>query len=191
MPLPTLSRRRLLASGLGGAVLVCGGGLSWLTLGYRLPEGEVAIGLSVKELCVVRALVEAMLPAESDLPSGLELGVHVRIDEEVWAGPDAVRADLSAALQLLEHLPPLFGHPGRLTSLSPARRLAFLEQALRHGPQPVVQAVVALKQMVHLFFYVHPRTWAAIGYDGPWVPEARPPASSRAYAELLAARRAG
>jgi hypothetical protein len=182
----------MLALGGGGAALLgCGGALSWLTVGYALPPGDAPIGLSVKELAIVRAIVEAVLPEDGDLPSGLSLGVHQRIDEEVWSAPDDVRADLSAAIQLLEVLPPLYGFPGRLSRLRPDQRVAYLEALLRAGPTPIVQAVTALKQMCHLFAYVHDRTWAAIGYDGPWVSIPRPPPSSVRYAELLtAARRA-
>lgn len=183
------TRRRMLTFGVGGAALLaCGGGLSWLTLGYRLAPGDAAIGLSVKELAIVRAIVEALLPADGDLPSGITLGVHQRIDEEVWSAPDAVRADLSAAIQLLEVLPPVFGHAGRLTRLRPEQRAAALAAMMTQGPTPVVQAATALKQMCHLFAYVHEATWPAIGYDGPWVAVARPPPSSVRYAELLAAR---
>ncbi len=185
-----ISRRRVLAFGVGGAaLLLCGGGLSWLRLGYSLPVGDVAIALSVKQLAVVRAVVEALLPATQDLPSGVELGVHQRIDEELWAAPDEVRADLALALELIEHLPPVHGFSGRLTRLSVAQREAFLLGCLRSELTPVVQAVVALKQMSHLFYYCEDHTWSAIGYDGPWVQQPRPPASAVRYAELLASRR--
>jgi hypothetical protein len=185
-----LSRRRLLAFGAGGAALLgCGGALSWLTVGYSLPPGDVAVGLSVKELAIVRAIVEALLPEDGDLPSGLSLGVHQRVDEEVWSAPDDVRSDLRAAIQLLEVLPPLYGFPGRLTRLRPDQRLACLQALRTAGWTPIVQAVTALQQMCHLFAYVQPGSWPAIGYDGPWVGVERPPPSSVRYAEVLAAAR--
>jgi hypothetical protein len=184
------TRRRLLAFGVAGtAALTCGGGLGWLTLGYDLDAGDVPIALSTKELAVVRAIVDALLPADGDLPSGLSLGVHQRIDEEVWAADDALRADLAASLHLLEHGPVLLGFPGRLTGLSAEQRLDVLERALRSGPTPVVQAVLGLKQMCHLFYFTHPATWDAIGYDGPWISPAKPPPSAVAYQRLLAAAR--
>ena len=184
-----LTRRRLLAFGLGGtAALACGGALSWFTLGYAVGPGDAPIGLSRKELAIVRAIVEALLPADGDLPDGLSLGVHQRIDEEVWSAGDVLRGDLKSAIVALEHLPPLFGWPHRLTRLAPADRLAFLERALRASPTPVVQAATALKQMCALFYWGRPETWGAIGYDGPWVPQRLPPSSVR-YAELLQSAR--
>jgi hypothetical protein len=182
--------RRAALIGLGGAaVLGCGGALSWLTLGYHLAPGDVPIGLDAKHLAIVRAIVETLAPADGDLPSGVSLGVHQRIDEELWSVPDEVREDLRAAIALIEHLPPLFGSWGRFTRLPRAEREAYYERLLQAGPRPVVQAAVALKQMCTFFYYNCPETWAAIGYDGPWVQTAKPPASSERYAELLAAAR--
>ncbi|MFL5345709.1 MAG: hypothetical protein ACJ8AT_13015 [Hyalangium sp.] len=97
-----MTRRRLLATGLGGGVLLLvGSGLRWFASGYQLLPGEAALGLSVKELCVVRSLVEEMFfPASGALPSGMALGVHQRVDEEVWSQPQAMREDLQSAIQL-------------------------------------------------------------------------------------------
>jgi len=180
-----MTRRRLLAAGLGGgSLLLVGSGLRWFTSGYQLQAGEVALGLSVKELCVVRALVEVFFPASGALPSGVALGVHQRIDEEVWAQPQPLREDLQAAIQLLEHGPLLVGFPGRLSSLDGPEREKAFERMLASDQDVVVQAAVALKQMAHLFYYGHPDTWKAIGYDGPWVPQPLPSESSARYQSL-------
>lgn len=187
-----VSRRRLFAFGLGGtALLACGGGLSWLTVGYRIGDDDVPIAMSVKEMAIVRAIVDALLPADGDLPSGLQLGVHQRIDEELWSMPAHLRDDLKSAIQLLEHLPPAFGFAGRLTRLSPEQREAALLAFLRAKPTPVVQAATALKQMCQLFYFARDEAWPGIGYDGPWVKTPRPPPSSVRYAELVAAARGG
>lgn len=185
-----LTRRRLLAFGLGGtALLGAGAGLRWFSSGYRLPPGQTALALSDKELVVVRAWVEAVLPPVDGVPGGLELEIHQRIDEELWAQPDEVRSDLSAAIQLIEHAPPFFGAFGRFSSLSIERRAELAGRMLVAGPAVMVQAAVALKQMTHLYYAAHPAVWKRIGYDGPWMPEPRPPASHTRYVELLAARR--
>jgi hypothetical protein len=55
----------------------------------------------------------------------------------------------------------------------------------------LAQVSGAFKQMVLLLYYADPRVWPAIGYDGPWVKEAKPPASAVAYARLVEAARAG
>jgi hypothetical protein len=181
-----MTRRRLLAAGLGGgSLLLVGTGLRWFTSGYQLRAGEVALGLSVKELCVVRALVEMFFPALGALPSGVALGVHQRIDEEVWSQSQSVREDLQAALQLIEHGPPLFGFAGRMSSLDVSDREKAFQRMLASDQDVVVQAAVAFKQMAHLFYYGHPDTWKAIGYDGPWMPRPLPPESSARYQSLV------
>lgn len=186
-----MTRRRLLTAGLGGgALLLAGSGLRWFSSGYALLAGEAAVGLSIKELCVVRSLVEMFFPASGALPSGVALGVHQRIDEEVWAQPPAMREDLRDALQLIEHAPPLFGLPGRMSGLDVAGRERAFQRLLDSDRDVVVQAAVALKQMAHLFYYGRPEVWKAIGYDGPWVAQPVPPASSVRYQELLRARAA-
>ena len=137
----------------------------------------------------MRAIVEALLPEDGDLPSGVALGVHQRIDEEVWAAPDALRADLKAGIALIEHTPPLFGFWGRFSRLSRDRREACFATLLARGPRPLRSAAVGLKQLCSLFYYARPETWGAIGYDGPWVDTPRPPASAIRYQALLQAAR--
>jgi hypothetical protein len=181
-----LSRRRMLLTAAAGisATAVVGGG-AWVSVGYVLRPGEAAIGLSVKQLVVARAIVEALVPADGDLPGGVELGVHQRIDEEVWSASDVLAADLRAAIELLEHLPVLYGFAGRLSSLAVDQRIACLEAYLRSSATPIVQAAQALKQLCMVFYFTRSGTWQAIGYDGPWVKEPVPPASSLHYAALL------
>ena len=66
-----MTRRRLLAAGLGGgALLLVGSGLRWFTSGYQLLPGEVCVGLSVKELCVVRSLGPARNVFAAPHPGG-------------------------------------------------------------------------------------------------------------------------
>jgi gluconate 2-dehydrogenase subunit 3-like protein len=184
-----LTRRRVLSFGLGGAVLLaCGGALGSLSTGYALAPGDAAIGLTVQQLAIVRALVEALFPADGDLPAGLDLGLHQRIDREVWASSDVLRSDLRSAVSLLEYAPLLYGFGHRFTRLDPPAREAAVRALLDRGPKPVVQAVVALKQLCSLLYYAHPSTWPAVGYDGPWVPE-KPPESTLRYEQLLEAAR--
>lgn len=185
------TRRRVLAFGVGGAAALLGGAsLSWLTRGYFVTPGDIPIALSIKELFVVRALVDACHPGESDLPGGLSLGVHQRIDEEIWSQSEAMRSDLKASIQLLEHAPPLFGFAGRFSALAPAQRQGTLERIAKDGPQVLVQAITGLRQLAAIFYYGHEKTWSALGYDGPWQKKPQPPSSSQRYAQLLAQRRA-
>jgi hypothetical protein len=182
------TRRRLLKYGLGGAgLLAVGSAAGTFTLGYRLHKGEVAIGLSKKEMCVVRALVQTLLPGEDGLPSGIEVGVVQRIDEEIWSQSAEIADDLRAALHLLEHAAPAFGGFFRFSKLSREKRVQVFDRFLKSSVDVVAQAAYAFKQMAHLFYYGHEKVWPLIGYDGPWMPVAKPPASSLAYQERLAA----
>jgi hypothetical protein len=183
-----LNRRRLLQIGLlGGVALAAAGTLSWVRFGYALQPGDRPVALSTKEWCVVRAMVEALLPADGDLPPGVDLGVVQRIDEEVWSAPPGVDKDLKAALQLMEHAPPLLGFAGRFSSLSPEARRACFDRMLRSRWNLLVQTAVAYKQMAHLFYYAHPATWPVMGYEGPWIGEEKPPPSAIAYRRALEA----
>lgn len=184
------SRRQLIQLGIGGAaVLALGGGLfRWLGSGYALGPGEVAIGLSVKQLCVARALVEALVPGGDGMPSGRELRLQQRVDEQIWAADDGMAGDLRAALELIEHAPPLFGHFGRFTSLGLEARQEVFDQMLRSRRDLFVQVALAFKQLIQLCYFADERVWPAIGYDGPWITEAKPPASALAYAKLFADR---
>lgn len=181
--------RRTLLFGLGGAlVLGCAGAAGRLSTGYALPASDVPIGLTARELAIVRSIVEALCPGDDELPSGLSVGVHQRIDEEVWSMPPDLADDVRSAISALELIPVArFG--SRLSRLSVEHRLEAFEWMLARAPRVVGQAAGALKQMCGLFWYTRDETWAAIGYDGPWVKTPKPPPSSLAYVALLAERR--
>jgi Gluconate 2-dehydrogenase subunit 3 len=185
-----LSRRRFVQLGIGGTVILssCGALLAWSTSGYAFRPGEVALALSPKELAVARAVVETLLPGGDGLPSGVELGIPQRIDEQVWAAAPESAGDLEAALQLLEHVPPLFGHYHRFTALDPESRQDVYAKLLKSRRDLLAAVAVALKQMAELLYFGHEAVWPAIGYDGPWIKQRKPPESALAYARLLRER---
>lgn len=191
--MPVLTRRRLIQTGIAGGALLAVGGtvLGWATLGYQLEPGEVAIALSVKEFCVVRALVDTIVPGSGKLKPGVQLGVPQRIDEEVWAADDGMRSDIKNMLQFIEHIPPLYGHFGRFSSLDQSAREKVLHSLMTSSLTVFVQAATAVKEIVYLFYYSHDETWTALSYPGPLVDYKSPPASAIEYQHLLAARKAG
>jgi hypothetical protein len=188
-----VGRRTVLRLGFAGATaLALGGGLaSWVTAGYAslLEPNDTPIALSVKEFAVVRALVDALFPGEDGFPSGLAIGLPQRVDEEIWAANDFTRGALKDGIQVLEHLPPLHGHPHRFTALDREARVAVFAKLLASRTNTIRQIAVALKQMTHLFYYANEKVWPSIHYDGPFVKEPKPPASAIAYADLLKSRR--
>jgi hypothetical protein len=179
------SRRRFLTLSVGGAaaVAVGGGVLRWFAGGYaaQLAGTDAPVALSTKEFAVVRAFVDALLPAAEGFPSGVALGVHQRIDEELWSADARTRDDMKNGLQLFEHAPVLHGFAGRFTALSPDARTAYVYVTLEAKPGALQQVAFALKEMAYLFYYVAPETWRRVGYDGPWVRVNRPPDSQAAY----------
>ncbi len=187
---PSPGRRRLLKLGAGAAVVaaVGGGALRWFRFGYAplLSPAEHPLALSVKEFAVAKAVVEAVTPAEDGLPSGLALGLPQRVDEQVWGAPEGLRDDLQNGLQLLEHGTLLFGYRSRFTALPPAARRACLEAMMGGSNELLRQVAQGLKELVHLLYYSQPQVWAAIGYEGPYVANAVPPASALAYRATLA-----
>lgn len=184
------TRRQVLAGIVGTGVFVgAASGLSWFKLGYELRQGEVPIALTRKEFVVVRTLVEALLPGDGDLPSGVDLGVPQRLDHEVWAAPEAVASDLKASLLLLEHAAPWFGYAGRFSSLPLGARQRILREMLAADTDVFVQTVMAWKQMAHLFYYADEALWPSIGYQGPWIDTPRPPPTATTYEALLAEAR--
>ena len=185
-------RRQLLKFGLGGAVLAAAGGgtLRWFGGGYalQLTADDKPLALTAKEFAVGKAFVESVFPAEAGFPAGTALGVHQRIDEELWSTTAGTRDDMKNGLQLFEHATLLHGFGSRFTALTPAQRLAYVNALLSGGPGPLQQVALALKEMAYLFYYTRPATWKTIGYDGPFMPVAKPPDSHAAYAAALAER---
>jgi hypothetical protein len=173
------TRRTVLLGGFGAGVFAAtASAWAWLSVGYALPADTIAIALSEKELAVARALAAALVPDE------LARAVPQRLDEEVWAAATHIQEDLKGALFVLEHGPLLVGFHSRLTHLDVEERRACLRAMLTSDRPVLVQAAVALKQMIQLFAYAQPEAWAAIGYEGPRVARV-PPESARAYAALV------
>jgi hypothetical protein len=120
--------------------------------------------LTDKEYAITRAAAEALLvgvPVEAKVVAG-------RIDHELAAAGDPMRADFKTVLGLIEHLTPLGGHVHRFTKLKPADRLSYLNGwghsrfALRRA------AFYALKGFITYFAYVEPATRGITRFAGPW-----------------------
>ncbi len=66
-------------------------------------------------------------------------------------------------------------------------KLLLVEVYASQHPQ-VHCLALAFKQLIQICYFADERVWPAIGYDGPWITEAKPPASALAYAKLFADR---
>ncbi len=185
---PTITRRRFVRLGLGGALLLgVGGTLAYQTSGYALPDAVLARleALSAKEYLVVSAAASRILRRDADdLPAPEQLEIGCAIDHFV-AGMDAAnRRDLLRLVHALEHVLPLSaGVLSRFSRASGEEQDLVLE-SMESSATPLLRgAFVALKSLCALSYFSDPRTWDAIGYDGPlvarpgegWGPAARRP----------------
>lgn len=173
------SRRRLLqVSGVGGlalaggsALLMWGGGEHYRRL---LPAGVTPVVLSEKELAVLFALVDRLLPASPGFVGAREARVAERLDRELSFHPRTMQRDVKAAVMLVEHGGLLHLGGTRFTRLAPADQDLRLEE-MTHGRDLERQALGALRVMAMFFYYCDERTWGAIHYDGPLVRIPSPP----------------
>lgn len=161
-----LTRRALLRTGFGGALL--------LSFGALLPSGCARYSpitrplkfLSRKEFAVVtQAAVRILgLPDER----GDEIGGF--IDALLAGFPPTTQNQARLMLRVLEHGTHLFDlKPKRFTRLSPDEQDAYLRGWMESslGARRIVFR--ALKALAALGYYAQPSAWEAIGYDGPWI----------------------
>ncbi|MDQ3033898.1 MAG: gluconate 2-dehydrogenase subunit 3 family protein [Myxococcota bacterium] len=189
----TFSRRRWLRVGIGGSIaLGVGGALAWNVSGYSVPARIASrlVALSPKEYLVVEAAASSILRRDADdLPTPEELDVALAIDDLVAQLDPANRADLRRLLHLLEHaLPMLGGHVTRFTRLDQEGRDDVLRAMSESGTLLLRGGFSALKSLCAMAYFSSPRTWGAIGYDGPLVDR---PAEGWVAASQLGRRRGG
>ena len=152
-------------------------------LDLRRRSGTVSgapIALSERRYFVLCSLIEAMYPAGQKQPAGLEIGVAQRIDRELHFLDAHTLSQVELALDVLEYGGIFAGHIGRFSHLKAPRRLDVLQNMFKHRWTSYRQVVTALTQLVKGMYYADRRSWAGIGYDGPFMP-ALVPESIAAY----------
>lgn len=173
-----LTRRVLLRRSLQAA-----GALALLPAAACAPagSGDAAPGLqalAASELAILEAVADTFVPSGGAFAIGArEVDLARRIDAVAASqGPDVVRG-LRGALWLVELASPLLlGRLTRFSKLSAADRTACV-RALAGSRLVVARDVFAgLKQLCLFSFYTHDASWAATGYDGPWVGRPAAPA---------------
>lgn len=190
-----LSRRQAMGLGVAG---VAGALLVRRACFYdlELPDEWAPAVLADWEVAVLVAAAGALVP---DVPAELSMrgasadGLFVarRVDGFLQGLPDAMLMEIHAMFGLIEHGTILGGYVARFTRLSPAERLDFL-QKLKNLGSKFAQAAVGMRDLCLLGWYANPRTWAALGYDGPLLERPAPrPVAARGhcgpYDRLLAA----
>ena len=166
-----LARSVWLSTALGAGALACGREEA----GYEtlVPAGETPAQLPLREYAVLRAVTDRIVPAGDAQPGALALGVPARIDRELAFHSPRLRADVTAALQLVEWWP-LATRGSRFTRLGAAGQDAVIADMAASRLAVRRTAFQGLKLLTVFFTYTQEPTWPGIGYEGPWVPRTRP-----------------
>ncbi|BEP57063.1 MULTISPECIES: hypothetical protein [unclassified Variovorax] len=178
---------KLALIGVGGAVAVAGGGVGYLTQThrYRGRYGKL-LALDDHHADIVHALAEACTPDRPGFPTVEQTEIVARLDEELFFVSDGICSEMKAALYLIEMLPLVSGHVSRLSCMPVAERRAFLAKASETRNDTVRVAVSSLAAAMRWYYYGHPASWNAIGYDGPFMQLPEQHSEQRVfYAELL------
>ncbi len=164
------TRRRFLR---GAAALTAFAGVGLGASGCRRgdergSDGRVLLALSAAEAQTLAAVAAAVVPTQTGFPSAAQAQVVRRFDEELSFVAESIRADIRSALDVLEYLPPLYGRLSRFSALDVEGRREILARLCASGVELLRAIGSNLRILVQFFYFAHPQTWAAIGYDGPF-----------------------
>ncbi len=187
-----LTRRRLLQTGFGGALLLAFGAVLPTGCARYSPVESSLRFLTRKEYAVVTQAAVRIL----GLPDDARASLGGFIDGLLADLPPTSQSQARLMLRVVEHGTHLFDLKSRrFTRLAPPEQDAYLRGWMEStlGARRVIFR--ALKTLAALGYYAQPASFADIGYDGPWL--GRIDASGRVaheapvdLATVLAARRA-
>ena len=161
-----LTRRRLLQTGVGGALL--------LAVGAVLPSGcaryspiEIPLRfLTRKEYAVVTQAAVRIL----GLPDEAREDIGGFIDGLLADLPPTSQSQARLMLRVVEHGTHLFDLKSRrFTRLTPAEQDGYLRGWMESTLGARRMIFRALKTLAALGYYAQTTSFAAIGYDGPWL----------------------
>lgn len=148
------------------------------------------------EFATLAAAAGALIPdAPAELatpsptrPSGAEVARVV--DGFLQGVPSSMLLEIHAMFGLIEHGTVLNGSILRFTRLAPEKRLDYLLRLNDMGSK-FGEAFRGIRDLCLVGWYAHPKTWTALGYDGPLLERPAPlpvqtPQSAGTYARLLA-----
>ncbi len=174
-----LSRRELLRRGVWGTPLLaaatglaaCSGGCAGYAAYVRDEDAARLQFFTPKQFAIATAAADVLLPGPADgFPDHRELGIVRQLDAELSQWEPVRSADLPLLLSLLEHGTLLFGHSlSRMSRLDLEDRRVYLAGWGDSGLNVRRSGFIALKGLLAFYYFAHPATWPAIGYDGPWM----------------------
>jgi hypothetical protein len=175
----SISRRRFLKSSLGGLMLLGAGSL--LPSGCRrYPTPSVQLHfLTSKEYLVMNQVAARLLGGGSGPGVGTEdVDVAAYVDRFIAGLDPDMQGQLRLLFRVFEHGTYLFDlRRRRFTRLDPEEQDRYLEGWMRSTLGARRLVFRGLKALAALGYYRDPRTWSALGYDGPWL--GRVPADGR------------
>ncbi len=178
---PTNPRRRRLLLATSAAVALAGGG--YRLLGYTdVPTWRGRV-LSAREVRIVMALGEALLPVQAQTEAHLLL-VAQGVDRYLSGLPSKLQLLSRAALGAVEQATPLGRMAQRMTRQSAPDRRTLLVRLHELGG-PLAEAARGARDLVLVGWYQQPAAWPAIGYEGPQVSASPRPIAAK-YAALIA-----
>lgn len=170
---PLFTKRRFLKFSLlgvaGAATLVAGAG-AYITQTnrYRQRYGQLFV-VDGHLADIAHTLAEACVPNRPGFPDIEQAEVVKRLDEELFFVSDNISSDLKAAFYLLEMFPLAYGHLSRFSRLTVQERKQVLTAASDTQDDTLRAVIANLSAMMRWYYYGHPSTWKAIGYDGPFM----------------------
>ncbi len=172
-----LSRRRLLGTGLGGALLLVFGSLLPTGCERYSPTSRSLKFFTRKEYAVATQAAIRILGLDEDARD--EIGVFM--DGLLYELPRTSQTQARLMLRVVEHGTHLFDlKTKRFTRLSPAEQDVYLRGWMESslGARRVIFR--ALKTLAALGFYAQPSSWDSVGYDGPVLNRNYPPSDFHA-----------
>lgn len=161
-----LTRRRLLQTGLGGALLLAVGAVLPSGCARYSPIEQPLRFLTRKEYAIVTAAAVRIL----GLPDDAREDIGGFIDGLLAELPPTTQGQARLMIRVVEHGTHLFDlKPRRFTRLSPAEQDVYLRGWMEStlGARRVIFR--ALKTLAALGYYAQTSSFEEIGYDGPWL----------------------
>jgi hypothetical protein len=166
-----IDRRRFFKRTASGVILLwCGGLLPAGCSRYPKPAAPLRF-LNSREYATLSALARRLLGAGAAIGSdGDEVDVGANVDALVAEWDAEAQGQLRTVLRIFEHGTYLFDlRRKRFTRLTAARQDEYIAGWMSSTLGVRRMVFRALKLLVVAGFYSQPRTWASIGYDGPWL----------------------
>ncbi|MDX1693918.1 MAG: twin-arginine translocation signal domain-containing protein [Ketobacteraceae bacterium] len=161
--LQPLSRRRLLKT----CVAAGAGALAFGSLGCSEPAQQNATHLNPDTAAVFTGLSRVMFPPNEQLFSVDNVAITEPVSHLLGLLDPAVRKDLTTAVSLFDYGAIVLGwHFSRFSRLDQEAASRYVHR-WQNGNQLQRGIITTLKKLVYTAYWKDPRTWEAVGFDGP------------------------